>query len=110
MSADAPEDVPDEVLVTGAPTGVEATGVRSGASEFVVCCALFLLRLLEFPAFAGSTSRSPDEDLLVVVSVLSVRAVWRLTRRGRVEPEDCAWAASMVKIKREAKRARMRCR
>ena len=69
------DDVPEEVFVTGAPTGVEATGVRSGASEFVVCCPVFLLRLLELFAFAGSTSRSPDEDLLVVVSVLSVRAV-----------------------------------
>jgi hypothetical protein len=83
----------------------------NGAFESVVDRVVFLLALLEFPEFAGSTSSNGSDDLSVEVEDLSVFVVvWReVTRRGRVEP-DCAWAVSAVKIKSEAKVTMVRCR
>jgi len=85
VSADA-----DATPAIGA-TGVEAVVLSSGASEFVAGAVLVFLRLpVEAPEFAGSTSSSEPEPLLVSLAavVFSAREVV-VARRGRVEPD---WA------------------
>jgi hypothetical protein len=81
-------------------------------SELVVEVLVF--RLLPEPEeefafeFAGSTSSNVSGDLLT--EDVSVLVAAGRTRRGRVEPLDCAWTVNAAKRRREVKEATVRSR